>query len=144
VTAAASTTMRHAVRAVTVVGVLLATVVASVSLLVPSAYAKNAKFCTTLENAANDVKDLSTSSDKAELQTIANAFKQASKSAPGKVKSAMNTLSDFYGGLSSLSKGDVVKRLAAAGAKYAQAVTTFTKYYSQQCISGSDTTVKGS
>ena len=83
---------------------MFAAVVASAALVVTALAApagagvatKTSKFCKAVANVGSDVSNDSSSGSTAGLKKTANQLKKAADSAPGKVKSSMNTLASKF------------------------------------------------
>jgi hypothetical protein len=102
--------------------------------------AKNTKFCKAISNQSENIDALPTSGtsiNKKQAAVTAKALRKAAKSAPPKVKDALNTIADAY---SRLADGDsIVDVLASDGLDYAKALGTFGKYYAKNCVDLPDT-----
>jgi hypothetical protein len=109
-----------------------------------SAPAKNTKFCKALSSASDNIDALPTSGtsvNKKQAAATAKAIRKAAKSAPPKIKSALNTLADAY---QRLADGDsIIDVIASDGLDYAKALGTFGKYYAKNCTSLTDLTQPG-
>lgn len=100
-----------------------------------SVAAKNTKLCKALSDASDNIDVLPTSGtsiNKKQAAATASALRKAARSAPPKVKDAINTLADAY---KRLGNGDsIVEVLADDGLDYAKALGTFGKYYAKNCV----------
>ncbi|HEX9506532.1 MAG TPA: hypothetical protein VGA62_11070 [Acidimicrobiia bacterium] len=116
--------------------VLVATCAAAMlALAAPGAHAAvpaaNTKFCKAVTNITSDI---SGRPNAARAKVYLAALKNAGKYAPGNVRSALNTLADYYNAL--VKAGTDTGKIAALtklGSKYAKAATTFATYYVKQC-----------
>jgi hypothetical protein len=92
---------------------------------------KNTRFCTAVSKLGGSGATAGGRLSRKNALADAKALRKASKSAPRKIKRAMNTLAGFY---DSVAKGksyrDVLANNAAA---YSQAALTFGTYLAQQC-----------
>jgi hypothetical protein len=97
--------------------------------------ASNPKFCKTVENIS--ATDTGKSTDAAVARRLATAARSAAKQAPTKVRSALNTMADYYEAAAEV-KNDPAKvaDLSKLVAKYTKAFATFTSYYVKTCTSG--------
>jgi len=96
-----------------------------------SAPAANTKFC-------NAVAKIGQGNAQPSLKSIgktAAAFKQAAKSAPAKVKSAMNNVAKLLGGISSSSPSDLAKAYTSKDfiKNYSKSIGVYVKYYVANC-----------
>jgi hypothetical protein len=103
----------------------------------PAASAANTKFCNavdTLQTKLDDVNSANAKDFKSTYKTAGDAFKTAAKSAPKKVKKAMNRIGSF---LSSVGSGDYVQAAQALGSKngkaYSKAIITYSTYVATNC-----------
>jgi len=65
----------------------------------------------------------------------AKALKKVAKSAPGKVKAALNSMASFFAAVgSSGSKADAEKAYLEHASTYTKAVSTFISYYTKNCV----------
>ena len=108
---------------------LLAVAAPAAHAAVPSA--ANPKFCKAVSNISSDIGGKPTA---AKAKIVLKALVKAGKYAPGNVKSALKTLSDYYNatvnaGTDSGKLGD----LAKLAPKYSKAATTFATYYVKAC-----------
>jgi hypothetical protein len=119
--------------------ILLAAVLAVSALAVlaipasASVPAANTKFC----KAAAKIGDTSGSPDfsPTRAKQIRSQFKAAAKYAPGKVKSAINTISGLLGTIAGTSNpADLAKVYTSSSfRKYPAAISTYVKYQAAQC-----------
>ena len=126
------------VRAILVVmcaAALLAIAAPGAQAAVPAA---NTKFCKAVSNISSD---LSGKPDATKAKALLARLKNAGKYAPGNVKSALNTLANYYNALvkAGTDTGKLTS-LAQLGSKYSKAATTFSTYYIKQCA-GTDITI---
>jgi hypothetical protein len=101
---------------------------------VPSA----SKTCSVYNQLTKDLANADTSSakkfDASTFKKIGAAFKKAAKSAPPKVKTAMNTLASYYGTIGgSDNDAEAFAEISKNGEKFSKAITTFTTYYATNC-----------
>jgi len=112
----------------------------SVALMAPGAgatapAASTTKFCKAVAGISDDVaKDPTKGGNGAK---VASSLRNAAKSAPSNVKSALLTMADYFDAVSGLKSdpGKISSFLAKNGAKYGKAVATFTTYYAKNCSS---------
>ena len=116
-----------AILGVAMLGVFASSASASV------ASASNPKFCKAVEKIGDSS---SSNPTKGEAKAALKGFKNAAKYAPGKVKSALGTISKYLGvvakandpsDLVDLYKGNEFK-------KYTDAIGTYVKYYTSTCF----------
>jgi hypothetical protein len=72
--------------------------------------------------------------DASAFKQVGAAFKKAAKSSPKKVKSALNTLGDYYNAIG--GKGNYVEALQEIGKngqKFSKAIGTFSTYIATAC-----------
>jgi hypothetical protein len=118
--------------------VLSALAAGSLTVLAPAAHAsapaatKLEKFCASVAKiSANS----SSSKDSAAALQLAKTTRKAAKLAPtAKVKSALNTMADYYEAIGNASN-DPGKAAAAlkSAAKYTKAAAVFSTYYAKNC-----------
>ena len=123
---------------------MFAAVVASAALVVTALAApagagvatKTSKFCKAVANVGSDVSNDSSSGSTAGLKKTANQLKKAADSAPGKVKSSMNTLASKFQSVAN-AKGKIAQAQAAAklltDSSYRKALQNFISYYTKNC-----------
>ena len=108
----------------------------------PSASASTAKFCTAVDNISNSIESGPNTSDASGMRSTAAAITKAAKSAPGSIRSSMNTMADFYSSLAGASKAEAAAKLATGVTNYSKAAAKFTKYYVKHCSSVPTATTK--
>jgi len=72
--------------------------------------------------------------DASAFKQVGTAFKKAAKSSPKKVKSALNTLGDYYNAIG--GKGNYVaalQEIGKNGQKFSKAIGTFSTYIATAC-----------
>ena len=113
--------------------VMAVLVVGSISAALPagaSVSAKNKKFCAAVADFGEQIGD--PTSDRAEAERVAKAFRKASKYAPRKVKKSMQKVASLYG---KIADGDsAVEVFATGGTGFVQAAAKFGTYYASQCF----------
>src|SRR4051794_11460313 len=96
-----------------------------------TAAASSKKFCTAVRKIGNTNGSQPT---KTQAKRLVNQFKNAAKSAPAKVKSAIGQITKY---LAVISSGDVsdLQDLAQSGnyQGYAKAITTYSTYVATNC-----------
>lgn len=121
--------------AAVVVGMM---VVAAFAVMAPGASAAtNTKFCTAvsnLEDRLDSLNGVNAKNFKDTYSQAGKAFKDAAKSAPKKVKKAMQRIGSF---LSSVGSGDFTQAAQALGSKdgkaYSNAIVTYSTYVATNC-----------
>src|SRR5262249_13595210 len=115
---------------------VVSSVLAVSALFAPAASAakSNKSFCDAVSSISDQVKS-SDISDPGDVKAAANGVKDAGKQAPKKVRSAMNTMADFYNSLAGLSKGEAAIKAVKGARSYTKALGTFTSYYVKTCVS---------
>ena len=98
--------------------------------------AKNTKFCNQVQNFSHvNASNSSVSDDLKVAAADAKALRKAAKSAPSKVKSALNNMASFYAAVGSAgSKADAEKAALEHASSYTKAKSTFISYYTKNCI----------
>ncbi len=93
--------------------------------------ASNAKFCSAVKKIGSQSSSQPT---KAQAQKLISQFKNAAKSAPGNVKSAIGKITNY---LKVIATGDITKLadLAKSGnyQGYTKAITTYSTYVATNC-----------
>jgi hypothetical protein len=125
------------------VRLLIAAVLAASALVVlagpatASVAAANPKFCKAVET----IGDTGSSSKptSAQAKQAIKGFKNAAKYAPGKVKSALNTISKYLGLVANTTDPKKLAEIYTSGdfRDYSKSITTYVKYYSSTCIGSS-------
>lgn len=106
-----------------------------------SAPATSAAFCKAVTKYTSDLS--TTAGDTSRLKAVGNGLKKAAKSAPGKVKAAVNVIADWF---LAGARGDA-SYIQKNQTKYTKAVQTFSAYLASSCIAsitrpgGSDITI---
>jgi hypothetical protein len=97
---------------------------------------KNSKFCKQVTKFGRiNASGSSVADDLKVAAADAKALKKAAKSAPGKVKSALNDMASFFAAVGSAgSKLDAEKAAIAHASQYTKAVSTFISYYTKNCV----------
>lgn len=99
-----------------------------------SVAAKNTKFCNTVKGVIDQIDVLptaGTSIDRKEAASTAKALRKAAKSAPPKIKSAINKIANVY---RDLGNGDsIIDVLTSSGLDALTASVTVGKYYAKNC-----------
>ena len=93
--------------------------------------ASNSKFCTAVRKiGSTNGADPS----KAQAKKLVTQFKNAAKSAPPKVKSAISKITNYLGVISSGDVGDLQDLATSGNYKgYAKAITTYSTYVATNC-----------
>ncbi|MET0921405.1 MAG: hypothetical protein ABWY77_09435 [Acidimicrobiia bacterium] len=96
------------------------------------------KVCSLSEDLQADLGNTNASTaaklDSNTFKKTAAAFKKAAKSAPAKVKSAMNTLASYYSALGgSKDEAELLAAMGKNGEKFSKATTTFITYIATNC-----------
>jgi hypothetical protein len=118
--------------------ILAALATGSLALMAPGASAtvpaaSAASFCKAVSGIS---KNLSEDPSKGgNTGKIASQLRKAAKSAPSKVKSAVETMADYFDAVSDAGKNPtkIASALQKAAAKYGKAIATFSSYYAQNC-----------
>jgi hypothetical protein len=97
---------------------------------------KNTKFCKQVQNFSKISASGNSVTDNLKVAAAdAKALKKVAKSAPGKVKSALNSMASFFAAVgSSGSKADAEKAYLEHASTYSKAVSTFISYYTKNCV----------
>jgi hypothetical protein len=119
--------------------VLVAAVLAASSFAVlaapasASAPAKNTKFCNAVAKIGKESSSLPYGK---QAKALAKQFRNAGKSAPTKVKNAMNKIASFLSSLGGASSPqDVAKSYAQSSYKqYVNAISTYATYAANECV----------
>ena len=97
--------------------------------------AKDKKFCTAVKKLPSAVDALPADTegvDKKAAAKTATAIRTAARSAPRKVRKAMNTMADLY---RRLADGDsITEVLSEDTIDFAKAAATFTVYFTKNCV----------
>jgi intergrase/recombinase len=125
--------------------VLAALAAGSLTVLAPAASAsapavsKTCKSLDTLNKALDDVDVGSGKNiDLSQLDDVADAFHKAARTAPKKLKAALNTIGDVYGDMADSDNiGAAVQEFSKNAQKYSKAFRTFATYLTTNCISAS-------
>lgn len=106
----------------------LAVVAAPASASVPAA---NTKFCT----AAAKIGNTNGKPSKSQAKAAITGFKNAAKTAPSKVKSAMNNIAKYLGLVANADNAaDLAKAYTSSDYKnYVKSIQTYITYYTQNC-----------
>jgi uncharacterized protein YaaR (DUF327 family) len=103
-----------------------------------SVTAKNKTFCTAVSKVSSSIQDDSGGAlDQSNAKTAAKSLNKAANAAPGKVKSALKTMASTFQSIADAgNKIDAAKEAAslAISSKYRNAVQTFIKYYTKNCV----------
>ena len=83
------------IRGLLVVALALSTLVVLAAPAGAAVPAANKSFCKDVSKISSST-NTSSASDPTKAKALAKSFKNAAKSAPAKVKSAMNTMADYY------------------------------------------------
>ncbi len=120
--------------------VLAALATGSLALMAPGAgatapAASTSKFCKAVAGISDDLGDDPTKGGN--TARVATELRKAAKSAPSNVKSALQTMADYFDAASGVKTNPekISKFLAKNGAKYGKAVSAFTTYYATNCSS---------
>lgn len=96
---------------------------------------KDKKFCTAVKKLPSSVDALPAGTegvDKKAAAKTAKSIRTAAKSAPRKVRKAMNTMADLY---QRLANGDsITEVLSEDTIDFAKAAATFTVYFTKNCV----------
>jgi hypothetical protein len=118
--------------------VLAALAAGSLALMAPGASAtapaaSTASFCKAVAGISKNLGD--DPSKGGEPSKIASQLRKAAKSAPSKVKSALETMAGYFDAVSDAGSNPskVASTLQKNAAKYGKAVATFTSYYAKNC-----------
>jgi hypothetical protein len=97
---------------------------------------KNTKFCKQVTKFSHiNASGGSVSDDLKVAAADAKALKKVAKSAPGKVRSALNSMASFFAAVGSAgSKIDAEKAALSHASDYSKAVSTFISYYTKNCV----------
>jgi len=93
---------------------------------------KSAKYCNAVQNLSSDDES---DPDADEAVTLGKSFRKAAKAAPSKVKSAMNTIGDYYESVG--DAGSNPAKIAAALKNitaYTKAFAKWSKYTAKACL----------
>ena len=102
----------------------------------PASAATNTKFCAAIAKLETKLSAVNSgkSFNAGQYKSAGSAFKSAAKSAPAKVKAAMNKIGSFLSALGGGNAVDAAKALAGSGAKdYSKAIVTYSTYVSTNC-----------
>ena len=121
--------------------VLAALAVGGLAVLAPGASASApsvSKACKSLNTLNKELDNVDVSSGKdfdlGQLNDIADAFHKAAKTAPKKLKSALNTIGDIYGKMGDADNvGGAVAAFGQNAQKYSKAFRTFGTYLATNC-----------
>jgi hypothetical protein len=100
--------------------------------------ADTTKFCAAVAKLQTKLDNLNASNGKnfnsSQYKGAGSAFKTAAKSAPTKVKKAMNTIGSFLSSLGGGNAVDAGKALASTNGKsYSKAIVTYSTYTATNC-----------
>ena len=93
--------------------------------------------CQSFEDLQSDLSDIDPTSaesfDRDALQDVGDAFHEAAKNAPKKVKSALNTLGSVYEAMGGSESAVDALAKNNNGKKFTKALRVFTTYYATNC-----------
>ncbi len=103
----------------------------------PASAADAAKFCTAvdkLQTKLDDVSSTNLKNFKSTYKGAGSAFKAAAKSAPPKVKTAMNRIGSYLASVGSLDFTEAAQQLGSKNGKaYSNALVTYSTYVATNC-----------
>ena len=115
------------------------TVLAPVATASAPAVSKACKSLNTLQKELDKVDPSDASNfDFDQLNEIGDAFHKAAKSAPTKLKSALNTIGGIYSDMGDADNvAGAVQAFGKSGQKYTKAFRTFSTYLTTNCLGAS-------